>query len=218
MTQEPADEKRIGDLLIRDRIISEEELQQAVMVQRNQPMYKPLGEVCMDLGFISRTKLRTMLDKYRKRIRLGDLLLNMGKISEMTLMNALVMQQESRGKLGQILLMKSSITQPSLTNALGVQLTIPTMTPDTNLIDKNLLKEVSANFLYRRKVIPVSRNEKEGVVTVIMNDPLDHETIIDLEKIFRVGIEPAILTRGEIDIILDSLLDTWFNASDGHVV
>lgn len=67
-------------------------------------------------------------------------------------------------------------------------------------------------------MIPASRNEKEGVVTVIMNDPLDHESIIDLEKIFRVGIEPAILTRGEIDIILDSLLDTWFNASDGHVV
>jgi len=218
MAQKQADEKRIGELFIRDRIISEEELQQAVMVQQNQPMYKPLGEVCMDLGFISRTKLRTMLDKYRKRIRLGDLLLNMGRISEMTLMNALLMQQESRGKLGQILLMKSFITQLSLTNALGVQLTIPTMTPDTDLIDKNLLKEISANFLYKRKVIPVSRNEKEGVVTVIMNDPLDHETIIDLEKIFRVEIEPAMLTRGEIDIILDSLLDTWFNASDGHAL
>lgn len=218
MAEKQADEKKIGELLVSDRILSEEQLQQAVMVQQNQPTYKPLGEVCMDLGFVSRTKLRTILDKYRKRIRLGDLLLNMGKISEMTLMNALLMQQESRGKLGQILLMKSFITQPSLTDALGVQLTIPTMTPDTDLMDKNLLKDVSANFLYKRKVIPVSRNEKEGVVTVIMNDPLDVETIIDLEKIFRVGIEPAILTRGEIDIILDSLLDTWFNASDGHAL
>ena len=113
-------------------------------------------------------------------------------------------------------MMKSLITQPSLVSALGMQLTIPTMNPDTDLIDRNLLKDVNANFLYKRKVIPVSRNDEEGVVTVIMNDPLDTETIVDLEKIFRLKIEPAILTRGEINLILDSLLDVWFRASDGH--
>lgn len=34
--------------------------------------------------------------------------------------------------------------------------------------------------------------------------------------IFRLRIEPAIITRGEINLILDSLLDVWFRASDGH--
>jgi type IV pilus assembly protein PilB len=216
MSQKPADETKIGELFLRNRILSEEQLSQALMVQQNHLAYKPLGEVCMDLGFISRTRLRTLLDRYRKRIRLGSLLLKMGKISETTLTSVLSMQQEARGRLGQILLTKSFITQPSLVSALSMQLTIPTLNPDTDLFDRNLLKDVNANFLYKRKVIPVSRNDEEGVVTVIMNDPLDTETIVDLEKIFKLSIEPAILTRGEINLILDSLLDVWFKASDGH--
>ena len=82
MSQKPADETKIGELLLRNRVLSEEQLSQALMVQQNHPTYKPLGEVCMDLGFISRTRLRTLL--------------KMGKISETTLMSVLSMQQEAR--------------------------------------------------------------------------------------------------------------------------
>jgi type IV pilus assembly protein PilB len=209
MTPIPADEMKIGELLIRDRLLSEEQVEEALMVQRNQQEYKPLGEICVDLGFVSKTALRTVLDKYRKRIRLGSLLLKMGAISEIKLMRALLTQGGSGGKLGEILLKKAFITDESLMSALGTQLSVPMIKPDPGLIDKSLLKEVSASFLRKKKVIPVSRNEKEGVVTVIMDDPLDVETIMDLEKIFRLRVEPAILTRGEVAVFLDSLLDVW---------
>ena len=206
MTPNPVDEMKIGELLVRDRLLSEEQVEEALMVQRNQQEYKPIGEICVDLGFISKTALRTVLDKYRKRIRLGSLLIKTGVISEMKLMSALLTQQGGGGRLGEILLKKSFITQPNLAAALGMQLTIPTIEVDADNIDRDLLKEVSATFLYRKMVIPVSRNEKEGIVTVVMDNPLDVETIVDLEKIFKLRIEPAILAHGEIPALLDELL------------
>ena len=209
MTPSPVDEMKIGELLVRDGILSKEQVQQALTVQRDQQAYKPLGEVCVDLGFISRNALRIVLDKYRKRIRLGSLLVKTETISELQLMSGLLMQQGAGGKLGEILLKKAFVTDESLMNALGTQLSVPTIKPDAGLIDKSLLKEVSASFLRKKKVIPVSRDEKEGVVTVIMDDPLDVETIADLEKMFKLRIEPAILTRGEVSTFLDSLLDVW---------
>jgi type IV pilus assembly protein PilB len=213
MIKKPVSGMRIGELLVRDGILGQEQLQQALMVQRIQHAYKPLGEICMDLGFISRTTLRTLLDKYRKRIRLGDLLLKMGMISEIQLMAALATQRTEGGKLGEILLRKSLITQPRLMSALGMQLTVLTVEPDPYLMDKDLLRGVNINYLYQNKVIPVSRNEKEDVITVVMNDPCNTETIVDLEKMFKSRIEPAILARGEVDAILDLLLNAWFKSA-----
>jgi hypothetical protein len=209
MTPSPVHEMKIGELLVKDGILSEEQVQQALKAQRDQEAYKPLGEVCVELRFISRNTLRTVLDKYRKRIRLGSLLVKTENISELQLMSALLMQQGSGGKLGEILLKKAFITDESLMSALGTQLSVPTIKPDPGLIDKSLLKEVSASFLRKKKVIPVSRNAKEGVITVIMDDPLDLETIVDLEKMFKLRIEPVILAHGEVTAFLDSLLDVW---------
>ena len=206
MIKKPIAEMRIGELLVRDGILGQEQLQQALMVQRIQHVYKPLGEICVDLGFISRTVLRTLLDKYRKRIRLGELLLKMGMISEIQLMAALATQRTEGGKLGEILLRESLITQPKLMSALGMQLTVLTVEPDPYHMDKDLLRGVNViSYLYQNKVIPVFRNEKEDVITVVMNDPCNTETIVDMEKIFGSRIEPAILAHGEVDTILDLL-------------
>ena len=68
---------------------------------------------------------------------------------------------------------------------------------------------MNANFLYQRKAVPVHYKKDEDVLTVIMEDPLDVETVADLEKIFKTRIEPAMLTHGEIKHLLDALFDPW---------
>ena len=140
---------------------------------------------------------------------LGDLLLRMGVISEDNLTGVLATQQETKERLGEILVRKSFISREALTKALGIQLTIPTIEPESELVDVDLVHEISMKFLYNKKVIPVCRKQVEGVITVLMNDPLDHETILDLEKIFNARIEPAMLTHGEIPSLLDTVFDSW---------
>ena len=162
-----------------------------------------------ELGFISRTVLRDVLHRYRKHIHIGKLLVKMGAISETMLLRGLLLQQRSPDRLGKILVRTSEISQPVLADALSIQLTIPAIKPELWRMDRELLKEINANFLYTHRVVPVSRNVKEQVLTVIMEDPHDMETVSALEKIFKEKIEPAILVQGEINHILDSLLDPW---------
>jgi len=209
MLQKPSDDLKLGELLVRNGLLNEEQLHHALLVQQIRAVYKPLGEVCKDLGYISRTDLRGVLDRYSKRIPLGRLLLKMGMINQVKLDRGLAARQLSTERLGQILVKKAYITQPALRIALGIQLTIPTIAPDPALIDKKLLHEVNANFLYKNNAIPVRYNKEENVLTVVMEDPLDVATVADLEKIFKVRIEPAMLTHGEIRHVLDVALDPW---------
>ena len=150
-----------------------------------------------------------MLDRYGKRIHLGSLLVKMGIINELKLESGLAAGRLSGERLGQILVKKAFITQPALRVALGIQLTIPTIAPDPSLVDKELIHAVNANFLYKNNAIPIRYNKAERVLTVVMEDPLDFETAADLEKIFKMKIEPAMLTYGDIKHVLDAVLDPW---------
>ena len=202
-------EGRIGELLIQEGFITRGQLDRALQAQKEIHPYKPLGEICKDLGLISRTTLRDFLDQHRKRLLLGDLLLKMGIISESALMGGLEAQQRTKLRLGEILVMKELISRETLTNALGIQLTIPTFDPNPEIVDFDLLNSISSKFLYNKNVVPVCRKQVEGVVTVIMEDPLDQETISDLEKMFRIRIEPAMLTHGRIRGLLDDVFGSW---------
>jgi type IV pilus assembly protein PilB len=209
MAEESLHEGRIGELLVEHGFITQGQLERALEAQKGCVPYKPLGEVCKDLGLISRTSLRDFLNEQHKHVLLGDLLLRMGVISEDNLIGVLATQQETKEKLGEILVRKSFISQEGLTKALGIQLTIPTIDPESKCVDVDLVHEVSSKFLYNKKVIPICRKQVEGVITVAMDDPLDHETILDLEKIFNARIEPAMLTHGEISSLLDAVFDSW---------
>jgi len=209
LTSMPASEMKLGELLLRLGLVTGAQFEQALLIQEQQKTYRPIGEILRELGFISRTALRDVLHRYRKHMLLGKLLVRMGAISETMLLRGLLVQQRTPDKLGNILLRTSDISETVLADALSIQLTIPAVEPDIALIDRELLKEINANFLYKHHVMPVSRNVKEQVVTVVMRDPLDMEALVGLEKMFKERIEPAILTHGEVDRILDVLLDPW---------
>ncbi|MGH7769511.1 MAG: hypothetical protein ACREQP_18855, partial [Candidatus Binatia bacterium] len=71
----------IGELLVKDGLITQEQLEEAVAVQKKQQVYMPLGEICVDLKFISREQLKKTLGTHQKRIALGELLINLGLVT-----------------------------------------------------------------------------------------------------------------------------------------
>ena len=99
VTSIPTKEK-FGALLAQHGFISEQQLQEALQHQERSAPHKPLGEICVDLGFISTTVLRVVLDRYRNHNLLGDLLLRMGVVSADRLSEALSEQKKDREKTG----------------------------------------------------------------------------------------------------------------------
>ena len=192
----PTSKLRLGDLLIQESIITTEQLDQALLIQKNQKVYKPLGEICVELKFLSKTKLNQILSKNKKRIELGELLINLGLINPDQLKKALEQQKSEGGKTGDILVKMGFLTETSLINTLTIQMGVPKIVPDFRLIDKKLLEGLSEEFLRKNEALPAFR---EGdVLTVIMSNPLDEETIRDFSNVFKCKIEPAIAPSGDI--------------------
>lgn len=191
-----ASKLKIGELLVREGLLTEEQLDEAIAAQKVRKTYTPLGEVCVELQFFSRMDLVKILRKYQNRIRLGELLTNLGLVTEEQMQEALSQQQRESKKIGEILIERGFITETALISALSLQLGIPKIVPHPDLIDKTLLQGLSPAFLHKNEVLPAF---KQGdLLTVISADPLNEEALRDLEKSFRCQIQPAIAAAREI--------------------
>jgi hypothetical protein len=204
----PPKDKQIGQILLHEGLIDERQLEEALSRQKELTTYKPLGEVLRTLGFVSRRALRDVLLRYRKQIPLGELLMKMGVISSSQLSLAVNIQGDSRKKLGQILVDMGYITHSHLTDALCTQLGIEGMDL-APLVDKGLLDKTSVTFLRNRRVLPLRLTE-ENHLLVLMEDPSDRLTIMDLEKVFRAEVEPIMFRGKSLEYLFDGVLDIWY--------
>ena len=187
---------KLGELLVKEGLITSEQLEEAVAVQKKQQIYMPLGEICVDLKFITRDQLRKTLGTHQNRIALGDLLTNLGLVTPEQVREALKEQKVTRKKIGQILVEKGYLTDNALISALNMQLGVPKISPHPSLIDKSLLKGVNETFLRKNEALPAFKQGRE--LTVLMADPLNQAAIADLEKFFGCKIQPAIASAEEI--------------------
>lgn len=189
----------IGELLVNEGYISDKQLKDAIARQNRdleEKTYVPLGEICVKLKYISRADLQQFLKKQRKRIQIGELLVNMGLVSYDEIDRALEMQKVEGKRLGQLLVEMGYITESHLVNTLSAQLGIPKITPTAGIVDPVILKGISKAFLQKNECLPVCRNG--DCITVIMNDPLAEDRIRLLEGIYKARIEPAMATTEDI--------------------
>jgi type IV pilus assembly protein PilB len=200
------DETKIGQLLMRQGIVDATQLAQALTIQAQDPMYRPLGKILRMLGFVTGSRLRDVLLRYRKQVLLGELLVKMGILSHHQLVRALEAQEGSTKRLGQILTEMGFVTRSHIADALCDQLGISGVDPGESLPDTELLTKVSATFLRNKKVVPLRLDEDSRLLTVLMEDPTDQETVMDLEKAFKAEVEPIMLLSGNVADVLDKPL------------
>ena len=194
---------RIGEILVSDGYMAREDLENALLFQKKSERYKPLGQVCVELGYISSIELSKILRTYRKHMYLGELLLNLGIINEEQLAQVLKTQKTERKRIGTLLLELGYVNEEQLTRSLSMQLGYPVISPDVRLVDHRLVMRFSEGFLRRQEAIPAF--EKDGTVTLIMADPLSEQIIKDFKRGLNAEIEPAIAQRSAIHNFLDTL-------------
>jgi len=195
-TDHKGEKLRLGELLVKERVLSEKHKNEALAIQKSLPVYKTMGEICLEEKFISRRDLNRVLAKYHKRIPLGMLLINLGMINQQQLKDALAEQEKNGGKIGAIFIKKGFINEKVLVDTLSTQMGILKIFPDFHIIDRMLLKGWSEDFLKKNLVLPAFK--EKGEVTVIMADPFNYELIQDVGRMFQCKIRPAIATSMDI--------------------
>ena len=146
------------------------------------------------------------MDNFRKKIRLGDLLISKGIITQAQLERALELQKGTGRKLGETLVEEAIVNDEVLAKALADQLGVDMVDPQNMTIPDDILNLVQPNVLKKNKLIPFEyAPDNPNVIRVAMADPLDLAALDDISIITNLQVEPAIATQRSIMLALDKL-------------
>ncbi len=138
-----------------------------------------------------------------EKIRLGDLLIQQGLLSDEQLKSALEEQKRSGRKLGRIFVDSGFVSEEQISQALARQLRIPfvdlhTYTPAGALT--KLLPEAQAR---RFRAIPLE--DRGDTLLVGLVDPTDLLAYDEITRIVRRGIELAVVTETDLLATIDRI-------------
>ncbi|SHJ82560.1 type II secretion system ATPase GspE [Tepidibacter formicigenes] len=131
-----------------------------------------------------------------KKLKLGELLVTAGKVTQDQLKEALKEQKIYGKKLGQILVDKNIITEEEIIEVLEFQLGIPHVNLDKFIIDAQIPLLITENLARRYTLIPIKK--QRGKLVVAMADPLNIFAIDDVKIATGMDIDPVICTEKEI--------------------
>jgi type IV pilus assembly protein PilB len=173
-------EIRLGELLVREGLITARQLEAALEAQATRVGYAPLGQLLIERGVVTQKQLTLLLDRSEKRPRLGEVLVRNGSISAEGLDQALAEQRKRHRPLGQVLVQLGLVSDETMRQALGIQLNIPYLDLDRMDLDRTLARVINRNYARRHLLVPVSC--VGPVLTVSMNDPTNHSVVDDLTR------------------------------------
>ncbi len=131
-----------------------------------------------------------------KRLRVGEVLLDEGMLTQDELDKALADQRASGEMLGKLLVDRGVVTNASLVQALAKSHGVPGCNLRHGLIDPALLTLIGQEECERLKVIPMFR--VHGTLTVAMAEPNSLPTIDRLKQITELDIRPVLALEPNI--------------------
>ena len=162
-----------------------------------------------------------------KMKKIGELLVEAGKVSERDIERALLAQREMGERLGQVLVKLGLVSELDMTQALSKQLDIPLLLAADFPEEPIDLPEVSADFLFSNHVVPVARNETEiTFAATVPQDPFLTKALgmaMSLSVSVVFGLETDItraleVRSGGADDEDDELSDRFSGQSDDEFI
>ncbi|MDD2371016.1 MAG: ATPase, T2SS/T4P/T4SS family [Firmicutes bacterium] len=133
----------------------------------------------------------------QKHIRIGDILVNQGHLTENQLDEALAIQKKDKTKrIGEILLDNNYINEDSLLIALSKRLNLEIVNFVQSPIDINTVSMIPKSISL--KYLIVATNIEGGRVILVVNDPLDFFAIEDVKSLINMPAEIKIGKKEEI--------------------
>lgn len=144
------------------------------------------------------------MDFNRKKLRLGDVLVNSGVITAEQLQKGLELQKGSGRKLGETLVDEGITTEENIAKALSSQLGYEMVDLQDVSIDEEILNLVSPIILKKHKMIPFEYSRTGmNVLRVAMSDPMNMAAMDDINIITNLQVEPVVATQRDVMLALD---------------
>ena len=197
--------KQLGEVLLKENMITRHELEHALQVQMDSMEKKRLGQILVELGYLNTAHLREVSRKYELHQPLGEILADNGYLSEADLTAALEAHKTAGKRLGDYLLDLGKITEEHLARAISMQADLPYIVPNKRLIDRMVFQRFPSAFLKQYNVLPLFKNE--DITTVVVHDPFDRNMLRSLNGLVKGKPDLAVGPKSMIARTLNEVMD-----------
>lgn len=139
-----------------------------------------------------------------QRKLMGQILVEVGIISQEQLDVALEEQKECNEKLGRILVRKGFLTEQQLLETLEFTLGIPHVQLSKINIDPEAIKLLPPQLIRSHRILPIIK--KRNTLTLAMVDPLNHQVVDDVRMSTGLDVIPVLASEKDIDTAIRQYL------------
>jgi type IV pilus assembly protein PilB len=142
------------------------------------------------------------------RLRIGEMLVQLGRLEPTQLQTALAHQRQWGGRLGGAIVHLGFLGETALLDALGQQLGVPFVEIGDRHIPPKVLALVPRKLAQARRVLPLelATEGRRGVLVVALGDPADLGVIDELAFVTGLRVKPALAGEEDLDRALDRYL------------
>jgi len=188
-------QKKVGEILIENRLITEDQLREALELQKVFPD-QPVGQLLCKLGFLSESELSYILEQTGKRQKLGDILLRERLIDQERLNQARAAAKRDGIPLDKTLRKLRIVEEEPLAKAIAVQYDLSFVHINTLEIEPELARYINPSYAQKQRIVPISKIG--NTLTLAMANPIKLHDLKELEQSIRARIIPVIAVESEI--------------------
>lgn len=140
--------------------------------------------------------------------RIGDLLVNSGKITEEQLQTVLKKQKATGKRIGELLIEEKFLSQDDVIDILEIQNGIPRVYMEMTSVDKEAIQAVPESLANKYVLIPIK--VQDNTIHVAMADPLNMFALDDVKIASGYEVEPLLATKDEIVKAIDKYYSSQY--------
>jgi len=197
ITEAGLSSRKLCEILIKEELITTGQFQNAIKYQKKLETHMPIGQILVNQKAITQKMLNFVLNRFQKRIRLGDMLIQSGTLTKQQLEVALKHQKKMDIRLGDALVELNFISEHVMKQTLCTQLNIPFLDFANITLKPELSKLINKNYALKHGVVPIATIGQ--TMTLLMNDPTNTELIEELQQI--TGYNINVVTSISADIM-----------------
>ncbi len=189
------DVKKVGELLVEQKLITQDDLLEALDMQKVFPD-QPLGQLLCRLGYIKERDLGFVLDQKGKRRKLTDILLSSGVVDQQKVTHANEVAKQNNITFEKSLIKLNYLNEEELSKAVASQFDMPYVDIDAKTLDQTLSRYISAVYAQKQRIAPISK--VGNTLTLAMAQPLKSHEFRELEDSFPFKIISVISSETNI--------------------
>jgi type IV pilus assembly protein PilB len=203
--------------LINEGLLTREQLSKARKIAEHLNGEKTLGDVLLEMNWISQPRLEELVRRSRSRVSISDILIARRLVTDSDVRAAREIQRKSTSKpkrIGETLVEMGLIEERHIVEALAEKFNLPILEPDITQIDLDLVRKVSLKYLRRQVALPIKL--EAAMLQLLVADPTMTHFVEEIERLFGCRVQLALATSAIIAQKLD-LIDALLQGKESGI-